>query len=100
MAEYGANAIQLVNPGESIVFTTTVVPCYLGLVRHRDGTGEFLLSGRGGRLRNNYFSCPCMRGNDSVNYLVDFGANISIPEGGTAGEISVAFAIGSVTIPE
>lgn len=90
MAEFSANAIQIVNPGESIVFTENPVPCRMGLVRHRDGSGSFLLSG--------YSQCRCRR-NRSVNYLCDFGANISIPTGGTVGEISVAIAIDGSTLP-
>ena len=87
MAEYSAIAVQTVNPGESIVFTETVSPCTRGLVHHSDGSGNFLLSGW---VPNNY--CPCCN-NTSAVYLVDFGANIAVPEGGTAGAISVAFAI-------
>lgn len=88
MAEFSANAVQTVNPGETIVFTDTPVPCTRGLVRHRDETGNFLLSGRS--------NCPCKR---SVNYMVDFGANIAIPTGETVGEISVALTIDGATIP-
>lgn len=94
MAEYSANAVQIVNPGETIVFTDAPAPCMRGFVRHRDGSGNFLLSGwvpsRPG--------CSCRR-SKSANYLVGFGANISIPEGGTAGEISVAITIDGSTIP-
>lgn len=89
MAEYSAIAVQTVNPGESIVFTETASPCKRGLVHHNDGSGNFLLSGW---VPNNYSYCPCCD-NTSAVYLVDFGANIAVPEGGTAGEISVAFAI-------
>ena len=92
MAEYSASAIQTVNPGESIVFTDAPVPCKRGFVRHRDGSGSFLLSGWIPRR-----GCGCRA--DSANYLVDFGANISVPEGGTVGAISVAFAIDGNTIP-
>jgi hypothetical protein len=88
MAEYSANAVQTVNPGEAIVFTENPVPCLQGLVRHRDGTGAFLLSGRS--------NCPCKR---TVNYLVDFGANIAVPTGETVGPISVAIAVDGTTIP-
>ena len=42
MAEYSANSVQVVNPGESIVFTEAPVPCRRGLVRHRDDSGNFL----------------------------------------------------------
>jgi len=90
MAEYSAIAVQTVNPGESIVFTETASPCRRGFVRHNDGSGNFLLSGS--MVNNNY--CPCSRlYNDNAAYLVDFGANIAIPTGGTVGEISVAFAV-------
>ena len=90
MAEYSAIAVQTVNPGESIVFTETTSPCRRGFVRHNDGSGNFLLSGS--MVNNNY--CPCSRlYNDNAAYLVDFGANIAIPTGGTVGEISVAFAV-------
>ena len=94
MAEYTANAVQTVNPGETIVFTESPVPCTRGFVRHRDETGNFLLSGyvpsNGG--------CPCRR-NNAATYLVDFGANIAIPTGGTVGAISVAITIDGSTIP-
>lgn len=93
MAEYSANAVQTVNPGESIVFTESPVPCTRGLVRHRDGTGSFLLSGGPAQC----YACGCRR--KFSNYLVDFGANIAIPEGGTVEAISVAITIDGATIP-
>lgn len=92
MAEYSSNAVQIVNPGESIVFTETPVPCQRGFVRHREGSGNFLLSG----WTPNRRGC---RGSKSAQYLVDFGANISIPEGGTVGAISVAIQLDGSTIP-
>lgn len=94
MAEYSNNVLQTVNPGETIIFTETPVPCRRGLVRHRDDTGNFLLKGYVPRQ----FGCPCRRP-DSANYLVDFGANIAIPTGGTVGAISVAITIDGATIP-
>lgn len=93
MAEYSANAVQTVNPGETIIFTEAPVPCDRGLVRHRDDTGSFLLSG----YVPPYYGCACRRPN-SANYLVDFGANIAIPTGETVGPISVAIAIDGATI--
>ena len=93
MAEYSANAVQTVNPGESIIFTDAPVPCTRGLVRHRDETGSFL-------LRGDVTQCACCgRRNRFSNYLVDFGANIAIPEGGTVEAISVAITIDGATIP-
>ena len=94
MAEFSANAQQTVSPGESIVFTESPVPCQRGLVRHRDDTGSFLLAGWVPRQ----YGCCCKRQN-SANYLVDFGANIAVPTGGTVGAISVAIAIDGATIP-
>ena len=93
MAEYSANAIQTVAPGESVVFTEAPVPCTRGLVRHRDETGNFLLSGW---VPNRGCSCKTK----AANYLIDFGANIAVPDGGTAGEpISHAITIDGATIP-
>ena len=94
MAEWSANAQQIVNPGETIIFTENPVPCRRGLVRHRDDTGNFSLKGYVPRQ----YGCSCRRP-DSANYLVDFGANIAIPAGGTVGAISVAITIDDATIP-
>lgn len=92
MAEYSNNAIQTVNPGETVIFTETPVPCNRGFVRHREGTGNFVLSGWTPRK-----SCGCRQ--SSASYLVDFGANIAVPATGTAGEISVALTVDGSTIP-
>ena len=95
MAEYSNNAVQIVNPGESVIFTDAPVPCNRGLVRHRDDTGNFLLKGF---VPVSYNVCPCCQAN-SANYLVDFGANISVPTGGTAEAISLAITIDGTTVP-
>lgn len=92
MAEWTANAVQTVNPGETIVFTENPVPCTRGFVRHRDGSGNFLLAGKVCRK-------PCGCFPKSANYLVDFGANIAIPTGGTVGAISIAITLDGSTIP-
>lgn len=94
MAEYGANASQLVPPGETVVFTNTMQPCLRGFVRHRDGTGNFLLSGWVPRYQN---VCCCRR--RRAQYRTSFGANIAIPTGGTVEAISVAFTIDGATVP-
>lgn len=94
MAEYSANATQVVAPGSPVVFTDAPVPCRRGFVRHRDDSGNFLLSGA---IPGN---CKCACNNTrEATYLVDFGANISIPTGGTAGEISLALSIDGSIIP-
>ena len=90
--EFGTIARQTINPGENFIFTLTQVPCRRGLVRHREGTGNFLLAGVG-----NQNGCPCR--SKFTNYLVDFGANVAIPEGGTVAPISVAITIDGSTIP-
>lgn len=92
MAEYSANAIQVVNPGETVIFTESPEPCNRGFVRHRDGSGSFLLSGWVPRK-------PCGCRAKDASYLVDFGANISIPTGGTVEAISLAITIDGSTIP-
>ena len=91
-AEYSNDALQTVNPGETVIFTNAPVPCNQGLVRHRDDTGNFLLAGRVHRR-----SCGCCP--QSAQYMVDFGANIAIPDGGTVGEISLALTLDGGTIP-
>lgn len=96
MAEWTNVARQIVNPGEAIVFTENPVPCYRDLVKHRDDSGAFNLNGC---VANNYNVCPCCAAkNNSVQYLVDFGANIAVPEGETVGPISVAFEVGNGTL--
>lgn len=95
MAEWSNSTDQTVNPGESIVFTNTVSPIQNGNVFHRDNTGEFLING--GPRRNG--CCCCSRNNNAKEVIAYFGANIAIPEGGTVGAISVAFAVDGATIP-
>ena len=97
MAEWTSVAVQTVNPGESIVFTENPVPCYRGLVRHRDDSGAFLISGNDGSYAGYGCGC-CCAANRSVNYVADFGANIAIPTGQAVGEISVAFALDGATL--
>lgn len=97
MAEFSANALQTVNPGESIVFNTNPVPCRRGFIRHRDDTGNFLLSGW--VPTNVARKCCCSNGSNSAIYLVEFGANIAVPTGETVGPISVAFMLDGATIP-
>lgn len=90
--EFSNNAVQTVNPGETVIFTESPVPCTQGLIRHRDDSGTFLIAGRVKRC-----SCGCLP--KTANYLVDFGANIAIPTGGTVGEISLAITLDGATIP-
>ena len=95
MAEYSANAVQTVNPGESVIFTNTSVPCNRGIIRHRDDTGSFLVAGGPVPRR----SCGCPVYNSFSPVLVEFGANIAIPTGGTVEAISLALVIDGTTVP-
>jgi len=91
MALYINNAEQTINPNESIVFYDAT-PCTRGLVKHREGTGSFLLSGF-----VPFSSCGCRA--RSAEYLISFGANVAIPTDGTIEEIQVAIEIDGATIP-
>lgn len=86
-AEYSANAVQTVQPGASVIFTESPVPCNKGLVYHRDGSGLFRLANR--FFRQNIMNC--WRRN--TNYEVAFHANIAIPEGQTAPDEGIQLAI-------
>ena len=86
-AEYSANAVQTVQPGASVIFTESPVPCNRGLVYHRDGSGLFRLANK--FLRQNIMNC--WRRNS--NYAVAFHANIAIPEGQTAPDEGIQLAI-------
>lgn len=92
MAEYSANAVQTINPGESAIFTATVIPCDLGLIQHLDETPSFSLSGW---VPNNN-RCCCNR-QRAAEYEAHIGCNIAIATGGTPGQIAVAFAIDGST---
>lgn len=94
VAEYSSNQLQVVNPGETVIFTESPIPCRRGLIRHRDDTGNFLLVGYVPRQ----YGCRCNRQQDA-NYLVDFGANIAIPTDGTVEAISVALTVDGATVP-
>lgn len=78
MAEYLANAEQLVELNAPILFTASI-PCNKGCVYHEDETGIFILKG----VTNNCFA----------RYQVTFNGNIAIPEGGTVGPIAIAIAV-------
>lgn len=93
-AEYSGGLTPVTIPaGGDFIFTLTPVPCRRGLIRHRNDSGDFLLSGNvPGRCRN---GCNC---NQSAQYLVDFGANVAIPEGGTVGPISVALTLNNSVV--
>ena len=77
MAEYTNVALQTVADGQNVLFAETPVPCTRGNIAHREGSGIFRLRGAQCRAR----------------YKVSFGANISLPAGGTVGDLSIALSI-------
>lgn len=78
MAEYFANAEQIVPLNEAIDFLASI-PCNRGLVFHENGTGVFTLCGK----TNNCFA----------RYKVTYNGNIAIPEGGTVAPVAVAVTV-------
>lgn len=78
MAEYLANATQLVALNQPIIFSASI-PCSNGYVIHEDETGIFILKG----------ATP----NCFARYQVTFNGNIAVPTGGTVGPIAVSIAV-------
>ena len=87
MAEFTYNEVQLIQPGAPALLNTAI-GCNRGYVIHRPGSGILTLRG----ITNN----PCNR---FARYRVSFDGNIAVPEGGTAGEIQLAIAIGGEVVP-
>lgn len=81
MAEYLANAEQIVELNQPILFTASI-PCNRGYVYHEDETGIFILRG----IVNN--PCDC-----KARYQVTYNGNIAIPTGGAVTPIAVAIAV-------
>lgn len=78
MAEYFANAEQIVQLNEAIDFAASI-PCNRGFVIHDNGTGVFTLRGCG----SNCFA----------RYRVTYNGNIAVPDGGTVAPIAVAVTV-------
>ena len=82
--EITANAIQLVQSNQNVLFTETAVAGNSSIV-HREGSG--LVSIRGLTQQNR------------ARFKVSFGGNIAVPTGETVGPISLAIAINGEAIP-
>ena len=82
MAEYLANATQLVALNQPIIFSASI-PCQNGCVIHEDETGIFILKG----------ATP----NCFARYQMTFNGNIAIPTGGAVGPIAVSIAVNGET---
>lgn len=81
MAEYLANAEQLVSLNNPILFTASI-PCKRGYVIHEDESGIFILRD----AINNPSSC-------FARYQVTYNGNIAIPTGGEVTPIAVSIAV-------
>lgn len=87
MAEFIANARQSVLGGQNVLFTDTAVACPNGYVVHREGSGIFTLRG---------ITTQCR-----ARYRVTFGANLGLPEDGTApATISAAISLNGEAVAE
>jgi len=78
MAEYLANAEQLISLNQPAIFEASI-PCNRGYVFHEDETGIFILRG----ITPNCFA----------RYQVTFNGNIAIPTGGAVTPIAVSLAV-------
>ena len=76
--EITANALQLVEPNQNVIFTETAV-CGSSSIIHREGSGLVSLRGLTNQCR--------------ARFKVFFSGNIAIPTDGTVEEISVAIAV-------
>ena len=88
MAEYSNSSVQTIIASGNALFTNEPSPCTRGYIIHRDDSGIFTVRG----VVNN----PCAT---YARYVVDFGANIAVPTGGTVGAIQVSLAIDGEAIP-
>lgn len=79
MAEFTANALQVVETNQNVLFTDTPISGNCSII-HRDGSGLVTLRG----LTSN----QCR-----ARFKVTFGGNIAVPTGETVGPISVAIAV-------
>ena len=78
MAEYTYSVLQTVATNGNVLFTETPISGGNCIV-HRDGSGLVTLRGMTNQCR--------------ARYRVSFGGNIAVPDGGTAGAISVALSV-------
>lgn len=78
MAEYLANAEQVISLNQPAIFTASI-PCNRGYVFHEDETGIFILRG----ITPNCFA----------RYQVTFNGNVAIPTGGEVTPIAVALTV-------
>lgn len=93
-AEYSIITAQTVQPNRALLFPVASYPCTSGYIFHKNGSGIFRAANRVRYLGN------CRRPVYETLYNVSFHGNIAIPEGGTAGEISLAIVVDGEVDPE
>ena len=99
--ELSANTSQILQPGQSVVYTLAPVRSANGLIYWRPGTGVVRLASPA-----IIAGCGCAQpwnccGMLMADYEVGFHANIQIPEGGTAGDpISLAVTVDGAVDPD
>ena len=94
-AEYSIITEQTIQPGQALLFPVSTYPCRSGYIFHRDGSGIFRLANR---VR--YNGCGCRYPIYETLYNVEFHGNVTVAEGGTAGEISLGIVVDGETDPE
>lgn len=82
--EITANALQVVNIDQNVLFSETAVPGNCSIM-HREGSGIVTLRGLTNQFR--------------ARFRITFGANIAVPTGETVGPISLAIAVNGEAIP-
>lgn len=93
-AAYGALAEQTIQPGAFMVFTSTLIPCRLGLIQHADETPLFNLAGN--RAASNGCCC-CMQ--TPATYITSFNANVALAPDATVAPISVSITVDGIANP-
>lgn len=97
MAQLSNAALQTIEPGRSAVFTSAfIAPQELGLILPNADTSSLFL--RGLPIPRSMFG-RCGWRDFFAEFYASFSANIQIPTGGTAGEISVAISVNGQPIP-
>ena len=82
--EITANALQVVNVDQNVLFSETAVRGNCSIM-HREGSGIVTLRGLTNQFR--------------ARFRITFGANIAVPTGETVGPISLAIAVNGEAVP-
>ena len=96
-AEYSVLIPQTVESGQPVIWNDSPCPCRVGMIFKKSG-GVFLLASNAPADN----PCPCGCGCRRIyqtNYEAEVHLSAAIPEGGTVGEISLAFAVDGVIDP-